>query len=188
MSTAVPMRDPIDPKDIPMGGWGPMKDWPTEYRRLAARNGWRNRKDARLQAWKRFNALLATADPRLVRLYHCDMAAEALAVYAEHFPGDPRPATALWVARRYANGQATERERMGACTMLVAVMRTFYGTSSYRDSAPPRHPAYRALQVIGWALFRNPRRGLRYSMSWMSDALEERVRDGGLAARLKAAE
>ncbi|HVC82135.1 MAG TPA: hypothetical protein VNL35_16715 [Chloroflexota bacterium] len=74
MTTAIIPATAAGAPYIGMGGWPRMKDWTTAHRRVAAERGWHDRRNPDLQAWKRFNTLLATADPRRARLYHCDIA------------------------------------------------------------------------------------------------------------------
>jgi hypothetical protein len=54
-------------------------------------------------------------DARAARLFACDCAERALVVWERHgIPGDTRPRDAIAVARRYADGQATQEELAAA--------------------------------------------------------------------------
>ncbi len=58
----------------------------------------------RLDAW----------NERTARLFACDCAERMLSIYERDYPGDQRPRQAVEVARRYANGQATQDELAAA--------------------------------------------------------------------------
>jgi hypothetical protein len=51
---------------------------------------------------------------KIARLMACDFAAAVLPLYEKKYPKDKRPAEAIRVARRYANGKATNEERAAA--------------------------------------------------------------------------
>lgn len=51
---------------------------------------------------------------REIRLFACDCAERSLPIFAERHPDDKRPRNAIEVARRYANGEATEQELAAA--------------------------------------------------------------------------
>ena len=52
----------------------------------------------------------AVLDERTLRLLACDFAEHVLPIFEKKYPGDPRPYEAIQVARRYADGQATQQE------------------------------------------------------------------------------
>lgn len=51
---------------------------------------------------------------RVMRLMACDFAEAVLPIFEKEYPDDKRPANAIKVARRYANGKATDEEREAA--------------------------------------------------------------------------
>jgi hypothetical protein len=53
-------------------------------------------------------------DETKLRLFACDCAEQSLPIFERDYPNDPRPRQAIEVARRYANGQATDEERAAA--------------------------------------------------------------------------
>jgi len=53
-------------------------------------------------------------DARVMRHIACDCAEDVLPIYERHYPNDRRPREAIAVARRYADGEATEEERVAA--------------------------------------------------------------------------
>jgi len=77
----------------------------------------------------------------------------------------------------------SDEERLGATRMIIALENNLPG-----DLDNPRHDVYRALQAVGWSLYKNARHALRDGMCWMPDEVQHRIRDGGLAARLTAAQ
>ena len=61
-------------------------------------------------------------DKRVIRHIACDCAEGVLPIYERHRPDDRRPRDAIAVARRYADGEATEEEMVaaGAAAELAA--------------------------------------------------------------------
>ena len=51
---------------------------------------------------------------KLVRLFACDCAERALPIFEKASPNDTRPRDCIAVARRFANGEATDQERAAA--------------------------------------------------------------------------
>ena len=62
----------------------------------------------------RFKYIIGAATERNLRLFAADCAEDVLPLFLKIRPNDDRPAQALAVARRYANGEATESERAAA--------------------------------------------------------------------------
>jgi len=61
------------------------------------------------------------------RLLACDYAEHVLHIYEERYPDDNRPRTAIDVARRYANGEATKEELEIASAIAWSATRTTAG-------------------------------------------------------------
>ena len=57
---------------------------------------------------------------RELRLFACDCAEMVLPIFEKKYPDDKRPRYAIEVARRYAEGQATDEERAAAGDAAMA--------------------------------------------------------------------
>ena len=57
---------------------------------------------------------VATTDARMLRLFACDAAQDVLWIFEKERPNDTRVRDCIEVARRYAIGEATEKERAAA--------------------------------------------------------------------------
>tara|TARA_S200002703_G_scaffold40354_1_gene35155 strand:- start:7642 stop:8175 length:534 start_codon:yes stop_codon:yes gene_type:complete len=55
-------------------------------------------------------SLLTCDDKRAVRLFACDCAESVLHLFEKKYPEDDRPRKTIEVARRFANGEATQEE------------------------------------------------------------------------------
>ncbi|HVA88692.1 MAG TPA: hypothetical protein VNL71_02515 [Chloroflexota bacterium] len=187
MTTALaPEPTPITSED---GGLSPhypakMRDRTPEQRSRAAKWGWRNRKDERLQVIHRTNRLLKTANPRVLRLLACERAETTLPLWEERYPGDVRLLALLQVARRYANGEANDAERLAASRLAVEVCRAI---------EPPEgllrrfDPAYAAANAVGFCLWRAAGQALYHAGWWTAEAhREERIHDLEAAQRFLA--
>ncbi|HVA92412.1 MAG TPA: Imm5 family immunity protein [Chloroflexota bacterium] len=197
MTTAIaPEPAPITFEDGALSPHYPakMRDWTPEQRSRAAKWGWRNRKDERLHVIRRTNLLLATGNPRVLRLLACERAETTLPIWEARFPGDVRLLALLQVARRYANGEASEAERLAASRLAVEVCRAI---------EPPEgllrrfDPAYAMTNAVGFCLWRAAGQALYHAGWWTAEAhREERIYDlagaqrflAELEARLGAAE
>jgi hypothetical protein len=98
--------------------------WDTPERRsAAAKLGWMRRRGlVPPEPWDLFRAAVNAADPRLVRLYVCDVAEAVQHHFQEKYPGDMRTLEVVTVARRYANGEASERERLAAVRRITKLL------------------------------------------------------------------
>ncbi|HVA88946.1 MAG TPA: hypothetical protein VNL71_03805 [Chloroflexota bacterium] len=146
-----------------------MTAWTPALRSRFAREGWARRRDPRLQTVRRTNVLLAHADPRVLRLYACDLAERALPLWEARFPGDVRLLALLQVARRYARGEATEEERLAASRLAVMACRVSeaWRTDQWHD------PAYAAGNAVGFCLWRPAGQALRQAAWWTAEAYRE---------------
>ena len=54
------------------------------------------------------------AGEKLLRLFACDCAEHVLPIFEKKYPKDARPRECIAVARRYANGEASNEERAAA--------------------------------------------------------------------------
>jgi hypothetical protein len=60
---------------------------------------------------------------RAMRLMACDFAEAVLPIYEKEYPDDMRPANAIRIVRRYADGKATDEERVAARVAAWAAAR-----------------------------------------------------------------
>ena len=67
--------------------------------------------------------VVGEATERNLRLFAADCAEDVLPIFLKVRPNDNRPAEAIAVARRYANGEATEQERDAAGDAAWAAAR-----------------------------------------------------------------
>ena len=67
--------------------------WTPALRSRFAREGWASRREPRLQTVRRTNVLLAHADPRVLRLYACELAGTTLPLWEARWPGGTLMAT-----------------------------------------------------------------------------------------------
>lgn len=148
----------------------------TAARSRAAKNGWVWRRalagrtvTPEWVAHRRLGDLLRHGDPCALRILACDLAEGVLHRYAEYFPGDVRPALAIQVARRYATGDADDKERLAAhhlaCTAVWACERM----PGYHH----HHPAYAAASAAGFCLEKPAGAGLRCAAYWATHAAIE---------------
>jgi hypothetical protein len=147
-------------------------NYDTDKRSRAAKWGWRTRRaevTPEILAHRRLDALIRTADPRLARLYVCDLADAALPIFAAVHPDTARPTAALDVARRYANGNATDKERLTAQHTLWPLYDLF-------DDKQPRHytPPECALGAVSFALVKEHARGVEWGAYWAYIAVHGR--------------
>ena len=100
--------------------------WNTPERRSAsAKIGWMRRRGLLApDPWDLFRATLKAADPRLVRLYCCDVAEGVQGRFQARYPGDTRTLKVIAAGRRYANGELTEAERLAALLPIKGLLRS----------------------------------------------------------------
>ena len=84
---------------------------------------------------------------KLVRLFACDCAERALPIFEKTSPNDTRPRDCIAVARRFANGEATDQERAAAGAAAGAAARDAAGAAA-RDAA--RDAAWAAAGAAAW--------------------------------------
>ena len=66
---------------------------------------------------------VATTDARMLRLFACDVAQDVLWIFEKERPNDTRVRDCIEVARRYAIGEATEKERAATWAAAWAAAR-----------------------------------------------------------------
>lgn len=138
-----------------------------EKRARAAKMGWVTRRQQPepptpdVLAVRRVHALLRTVDPRLGRLYVCDQAAALLHHYTDAHPGDPRPARLLAVGRGFAEGTATNQERLNALRVLRPYWKPIEHLSSYYFK-----PEHFAIQVLGFTLNKDTEGVIYWGSFW----------------------
>ena len=97
--------------------------------------------------------LRATIEPsdKIARLFACDCADHVLHFFEEKYPNDKRPRTAIEVARRYANGEATIEELSAASDGVwdAASDGVWAATRAARDAAGAAARA--AAEAATWA-------------------------------------
>ena len=71
---------------------------------------------------------------REARLLACDYTEHVLHIYEKHHPGDQRPRRTIEMARRYANGEATDEELMAAAAW-VTVWETMWAAAAWATAA-----------------------------------------------------
>lgn len=116
-----------------------------EWRSIAAKEGWKTRR-AGVTPWRRFLALIPQLENAPVRLFCCDLAEQEMHRVDAAYPDDPRPRLALWMARRYAHGQATEKERLGMRQVTIGMALEVTGNGIATT------PAEHALFSTFWCL------------------------------------
>jgi hypothetical protein len=90
----------------------------------------------RVEAW----------NERTARLFACDCAERVLPLFEKKWPGDTRPREAIEVARRFANGEATDSERPAA--LDAAWSATWAATVSAAWSAEREWQTGRLMQYL----------------------------------------
>ncbi|MDB5057993.1 MAG: hypothetical protein JWO59_1465 [Chloroflexi bacterium] len=121
----------------------------TEKRSRAAKWGWRLRKEGpspEMLAAMRFRMAMRAADPRLARLYTCDVAESVQHLALAAFPGSTATVDAIAVARLYANGAATDKERLAAQQPIRKLFGQIENSRYHED------PAACALQAAAFTL------------------------------------
>ena len=89
---------------------------------------------------------------RTARMFACDCAERVLPIYERDYPGDARPRTAIEVARRYADGNATQEELDAAEAAAGAVARAAeWGTAWVAAWAAAGAAAGAAVEVAAGA-------------------------------------
>jgi len=159
-----------DASHYDMGQCPPMAAWPPALRSRLAREGWARRRDPRLQTIRRANVLLKTADPRVLRLFACELAETTLPIWEARSPGDARLLALLQVARRYASGEANEAERLAASHLAVMVCRGIEPPEGLRRRYDP---AYAAANAVGFCLWRPAGQALHQAAWWTAEARQE---------------
>jgi hypothetical protein len=131
-----------------------------EKRSAAAKLGWwRRRGLIEPTTYERFVDAIKAADPCALLLYAADVAEAAQHVYIEQFPGDLCTLDAIAVARRYARGEATDKERLKTRRMLIKrdhAMGQGYPTEPYRQ----------AMQAAGFLLSKSARDAASGALDW----------------------
>jgi hypothetical protein len=79
---------------------------------------------------------------KTLRLLACDIAEDVLHFYEERYPKDSRVRDCIEVARRYANGEATEQERDAAGVASYAAYAAASASASYASYAAYAASAY----------------------------------------------
>jgi hypothetical protein len=74
---------------------------------------------------------IGLADDRRLRLFAADCAEDVLPIFYKIRPNDDRPAKAIKVARRFANGEATSDERAAAWAAAEAASRDAAGDAAW---------------------------------------------------------
>ena len=89
---------------------------------------------------------------REIRLFACDCAEHVLPFFEKRYPDDKRPRQAIEVARRFANGQATQEE-------LIAADSAAWSAVSAAGS-PARSAAKSAAMSATWSV--------AWSVAWLA--------------------
>ena len=90
---------------------------------------------------------VTTWDERMARIFACDCAERVLHIYEKAYPDDKRPRTAVEVAKRYAEGKATDEERVAA----RAAVRDAVGDAVKAAAKATAKAAVRAAFRAAWA-------------------------------------
>ena len=69
-------------------------------------------------------------DDKSLRLFACDVATSVLPLFEEQYPDDLRPRQAIEVARRFANGDATQEELSAAGDAAWSAARDAAGSAA----------------------------------------------------------
>jgi len=102
---------------------------------------------------------------RVARLFACDCAERVLPLFEREYPNDIQPRTAIDVARRFANGDATKEQ-----------MATAYAATS--DAAWTK--AWVAAHAAAWAAAYTAAYAVAYATAWIAACAT--ARDAALAA------
>jgi len=100
-------------------------------------------------------------DDRTARLFACDCAERALPLFESERPDDNRPREAIEVARRYANGEATNEE-------LTAAADASWAASWDAAWNAARAAAWNAARVAAWAAW-NEARAATWAATWAAE-------------------
>ena len=85
---------------------------------------------------------------RLLRLAACDFAEAVLPIFEKRYPEDKRPRAAIEVARRFANGEATDAERIEARRTAAYAAYAAYAAAYAADAAAyAADAAYAAMRL-----------------------------------------
>jgi hypothetical protein len=97
---------------------------------------------------------LTAWNERTARLFMCDCAEHVLHIYEERCPNDDRPRKAIETARKFANGEATEKAMASARDAAMASAR------DPADSAvwAARAATWASARASAWAAARDPAR------------------------------
>ena len=113
---------------------------------------------------------IGTTDERNLRLFAADCAEDVLGLFEPEYPNDSRPRTAIEVARRFANGEATQEElaaaRAAARDAARDAARAAAWAAAWAAAGAARDAARAAAWAAAWAAA-----GARYS-SWLVVRLE----------------
>jgi len=115
---------------------------------------------------------IGTTTERNLRLFAADCAEDVLPIFWRVRPDDDRPKHAIEVARRYANGAATEQERAAARDAAGAA-----AWAAARDAAGDAAgaAAWDAARAAAWAAARDAARDAAGAAAW--DAAWDAARD-----------
>jgi len=91
------------------------------------------------------DAGIALLGDRERRLFACDCAERVIPIWEVAYPDDPRPRAAIAVARRYANGQATDDELADAASAAWAAAGDAWAAWAAEPAAAP------AAEAAAWA-------------------------------------
>jgi hypothetical protein len=144
-----------------------MSTYDRDKRSRAAKWGWQLRRSGptpEMLLGRRIHALLKTADPRLGRLYVCDQAAAAMR-HVANAESRGTITAALAVARAYANGQATDGERLRATRSLRPLIAAREAQSAHYS------PADCVLDAAGFALDKYLPHAIEWGAYWAARAV-----------------
>ena len=96
----------------------------------------------------RLDYMLGVTTEQNLRLFACDVAEDVLHLFEGERPNDSRPRDAIEVARRYANGNATQDERDAARDAAWAAARAAAGDAAW---AAAWDAAWAAAGGAAWA-------------------------------------
>jgi Membrane protein involved in colicin uptake len=105
-------------------------------------------------------SLRTCEDERAVRLFACDCAESVLHIFEEAHPNDDCPRKAIEVARKYANGEATQEELDAAAYAAEDAAADAARYAAYAADAA-RYAA--AAAAAAWAAVRAAKAAARYA-------------------------
>jgi len=93
---------------------------------------------------------------KIKRIWACDMAEDVLPIFEKHCPNDVRPRECIEVARRFAEGEATDKERAAAWDAAGAAARAAARAAAWAAAWAAARAAVRdvtgaAARAAAWA-------------------------------------